>query len=56
MGEDDVVAALADPAFYAHRPARVEHVQTHMSKGSDSVLPQAASDSVRPFCDERGWN
>jgi aminoglycoside phosphotransferase family enzyme/predicted kinase len=27
----DVVAALADPAFYPHRPARVDHLQTHIS-------------------------
>src|SRR4249920_1932338 len=26
-----LVRALADPAFYPHRPARVEHVQTHIS-------------------------
>lgn len=26
-----VVAALADPAFYPHRPEAVEHVQTHIS-------------------------
>jgi len=28
---DAVVHALADPATYAHRPASVEHVQTHIS-------------------------
>ena len=28
---DDVVRLLADPSSYAHRPARVEHVQTHIS-------------------------
>ena len=26
-----VIAALADPAFYPHRPDRVEHLQTHIS-------------------------
>src|SRR5262245_11412722 len=26
-----LVRALADPSFYPHRPARVEHVQTHIS-------------------------
>jgi hypothetical protein len=26
-----LVRALADPAFYPHRPPRVEHVQTHIS-------------------------
>ena len=30
-GQDDVVRALAEPAFYPHRPRRVEHVQTHIS-------------------------
>jgi hypothetical protein len=29
--QEDVVRALADAAFYPHRPARVEHVQTHIS-------------------------
>jgi len=29
--QSDVVRALADPAFYPHRPQRVEHVQTHIS-------------------------
>ncbi len=28
---EDMVAALRDPEAYAHRPARVEHVQTHIS-------------------------
>jgi aminoglycoside phosphotransferase family enzyme/predicted kinase len=28
---DDVVRLLSDPGTYAHRPARVEHVQTHIS-------------------------
>jgi aminoglycoside phosphotransferase family enzyme len=27
----EVLRALADPAFYPHRPARVEHVQSHLS-------------------------
>jgi uncharacterized protein len=27
----EIVRVLADPAFHAHRPARVEHVQTHIS-------------------------
>jgi aminoglycoside phosphotransferase family enzyme/predicted kinase len=31
MPQDDVVRALADPACYPHHPARVEHVQTHIS-------------------------
>ena len=30
-GQAALVRALADPAFYPHRPARVEHVQTHIS-------------------------
>jgi aminoglycoside phosphotransferase family enzyme/predicted kinase len=29
--QEEVVAALARPETYAHRPARVEHVQTHIS-------------------------
>ncbi len=29
--QDEVVRALADPAFYPHRPAAVAHVQTHIS-------------------------
>jgi aminoglycoside phosphotransferase family enzyme/predicted kinase len=29
--QDEVVAALAVPAFFPHRPAAVEHVQTHIS-------------------------
>jgi len=28
---DAIVRALAEPSFYPHRPARVEHVQTHIS-------------------------
>jgi len=31
MAQEEVVAALARPELYAHRPARVEHVQTHIS-------------------------
>ena len=31
LDEAALVAALADPAFYPHRPAAVEHVQTHIS-------------------------
>jgi aminoglycoside phosphotransferase family enzyme/predicted kinase len=31
MGQDALVHALGDPAFYPHRPERVEHVQTHIS-------------------------
>ena len=30
-GQAALVRALADPAFYPHRPASVEHVQTHIS-------------------------
>src|SRR5262245_5406609 len=30
-GQAAVVHALADPAFYPHRPASVKHVQTHIS-------------------------
>jgi hypothetical protein len=30
-GQDPVVDALADPAFYPHAPRTVEHVQTHIS-------------------------
>jgi uncharacterized protein len=29
--QEDVVRALADPAFHAPRPAQVDHVQTHIS-------------------------
>jgi len=29
--QDAIVAALADPGFYPHRPPTVEHVQTHIS-------------------------
>lgn len=29
--QDDVVRALADPAFYPHRPERVVHHETHIS-------------------------
>jgi aminoglycoside phosphotransferase family enzyme/predicted kinase len=29
--EEEIVAALAKPDFYPHRPARVEHLQTHIS-------------------------
>jgi aminoglycoside phosphotransferase family enzyme/predicted kinase len=29
--QDDIVRALADPAFYPHRPARVVHHETHIS-------------------------
>ena len=29
--QTDILRALADPATYAHAPARVEHVQTHIS-------------------------
>jgi aminoglycoside phosphotransferase family enzyme/predicted kinase len=29
--EEDIVAALGEPAFYPHRPGRVEHLQTHIS-------------------------
>src|SRR5881296_3498709 len=31
MSQDEVVAALARPDFYPHRPRTVEHVQTHIS-------------------------
>jgi aminoglycoside phosphotransferase family enzyme/predicted kinase len=31
MSQERVVRALQDPAFYPHRPERVEHVQTHIS-------------------------
>ena len=31
MSQEEVVRALQDPAFYPHRPERVEHVQTHIS-------------------------
>ena len=31
MSQEEVVCALQDPAFYPHRPERVEHVQTHIS-------------------------
>ena len=31
MSQEEVVEALEDPGFYPHRPARVEHVQTHIS-------------------------
>jgi hypothetical protein len=31
MEQDAVIAALADPGLYPHRPDRVEHVQTHIS-------------------------
>src|SRR5262245_44655690 len=30
-GQAALVRALADPAFYPHRPSTVEHVQTHIS-------------------------
>ena len=30
-GADEMLAFLADPALYAHHPARVEVVQTHIS-------------------------
>jgi aminoglycoside phosphotransferase family enzyme len=29
--QDEVATALAVPAFFPHRPATVEHVQTHIS-------------------------
>jgi uncharacterized protein len=29
--QGEMLRALADPAFYPHRPAQVEHVQTHIS-------------------------
>ena len=31
MSEEEIVRALQEPAFYSHRPDRVEHVQTHIS-------------------------
>ena len=31
MSQDEVVAALATPDFYPHRPRTVEYVQTHIS-------------------------
>jgi aminoglycoside phosphotransferase family enzyme/predicted kinase len=31
MSQDAIVAALAEPRFYPHHPAAVEHVQTHIS-------------------------
>src|SRR5438552_14402493 len=31
MSQDEVVAALARPDFYPHRPRTVEYVQTHIS-------------------------
>jgi hypothetical protein len=31
VSQDEIVRALADPALHAHRPASVEHVQTHIS-------------------------
>ena len=31
MAQEAVIAALADPRFHPHRPATVEHVQTHIS-------------------------
>src|SRR5262245_50527330 len=31
-GQAALVHALADPAFYPHRPARVDHVQSHISQ------------------------
>ncbi len=31
LAQERIVAALADPSFYPHRPERVEHVQTHIS-------------------------
>jgi aminoglycoside phosphotransferase family enzyme/predicted kinase len=31
VDEAALIDALADPAFYPHRPARVEHLQTHIS-------------------------
>jgi len=31
VDQGEIVRALADPAFYPHRPAQVEHVQTHIS-------------------------
>jgi aminoglycoside phosphotransferase family enzyme/predicted kinase len=31
MSQEEVVRALRDPSFYPHRPARVQHVQTHIS-------------------------
>jgi uncharacterized protein len=31
VAQDDVIAALANPAFHAHHPATVTHVQTHIS-------------------------
>jgi uncharacterized protein len=30
-GQAEMLRALADPAFYPHRPPQVEHVQTHIS-------------------------
>lgn len=29
--QDEIVAALGDPAFYPHRPASVRHLETHIS-------------------------
>ena len=29
--QQTIVRALQDPGFYPHRPASVEHVQTHIS-------------------------
>ena len=29
--DDEIVRALLDPATYPHRPASVEHLQTHLS-------------------------
>jgi uncharacterized protein len=65
-GQDPIVVALADAAFYAHAPRTVEHVQTHIShvflagafvyKLKKAVrLPFADFSSLerrRVFCDE----
>jgi aminoglycoside phosphotransferase family enzyme/predicted kinase len=63
---DELVRALADPAFYAYRPAAVEHVQTHISHVflagpyvyklkkpvSFSFLDFSTRDLRRHFCEE----
>jgi hypothetical protein len=37
-------------------PARVNPADLAVSKGSDSVLPQAVSDYVLSLCHEGGWS
>jgi aminoglycoside phosphotransferase family enzyme len=55
VSQTELVRALSDPAFYPHRPASVEHLQTHISHVflAGPYVYKLKKDVYFPFLDAR---